>query len=552
MNLPQTTTTAIGLLAENYNSSDSSYTITVTDSKGCSASVSTDILRFFEESMGASVTSLYQYASVSLDSNEVSCFGYNDGGAEVVAFGAHAPYTYQWFGGSSSITSNIDNLYAGTYSVLVRDTNDCMVNRSIVLVEPSNVTFNTSINTQESCLGACDGSVFVDSLSGGVSPYSALLTDNQTGAITSHSILNNYILNVCSGGYTVSLTDVNSCPSSVIAGGLNQQLITYGTQTYAQIDTVSAVDVICNTSSTGLLTVLNPNLSMGYSYSWQDLSGGLVSTTVTANNLMSGVYVLLSDYNNTLGCTSTDTIEIVEFGEIMNGVTITAVDCYGGSTGSILASASGTVPNYSYTWSSGQTTALASNLSAGIYTLTITDGNSCEADFSYTLTELPVLTTDITQNGYILTSSIPLGGTGPFSYSWREQSNPSASIGTGMMYTVTNYGIYYVVVTDVNDCFAESNSFEYTEATGLDQLTSAIVLSICPNPFKQETTVDFGRVVKQASVKVVDVFGKLIEEYSVTNTDKKILKRENKANAVYFVEIEVEEQNKVIYKLIVE
>ena len=87
INLPQTTTTASALLADNYNSSDSSYTITVTDSKGCTASVSTDTLRFYIESMDASVTSLYQYASGGLDSNEVSCFGYNDGGAEVTASG---------------------------------------------------------------------------------------------------------------------------------------------------------------------------------------------------------------------------------------------------------------------------------------------------------------------------------------------------------------------------------------------------------------------------------------------------------------------------------
>jgi len=39
---------------------------------------------------------------------------------------------------------------------------------------------------------------------------------------------------------------------------------------------------------------------------------------------------------------------------------------------------------------------------------------------------------------------------------------------------------------------------------------------------------------------VVDVFGKIIEEYSVANTDKHILKRENKASGIYFVEIEVE------------
>jgi len=96
-----------------------------------------------------------------------------------------------------------------------------------------------------------------------------------------------------------------------------------------------------------------------------------------------------------------------------------------------------------------------------------------------------------------------------------------------------------------------SNSFEYIE-TGISQVSFDIVLSIYPNPFKDETTVDFGRVVNQASVRVVDVFGKLIEEHSILNTDKHILKRENKASGIYFVEIDVEQQEKVIYKLIIE
>mgnify|MGYP000078653622 CR=1 FL=1 len=112
-------------------------------------------------------------------------------------------------------------------------------------------------------------------------------------------------------------------------------------------------------------------------------------------------------------------------------------------------------------------------------------------------------------------------------------------------------GIYYVLVTDGNGCTTESNSIDLT-VTGVGQVFSGISLSIYPNPFKEETTVDFGRVVKQASVRVVDVFGKLIEEHSILNTDKHILKREKKASGVYFVEIEVEQQEKVIYKLIIE
>ena len=549
-NLPQMTTTASALLADNYNSSDSSYAITVTDAKGCTASVSTDTLRFYVESMDASVTSLYQYASVSLDSNEVSCFGYNDGSAEVIAWGAHAPYAYQWFGGSSATTASIDNLYSGVYSVTIRDTNNCMVNRSIVLVEPSSLTFNTSGVTAESCLGACDGEIIIDSIAGGVAPYAALLTDNITGVVSQHSILNDSIItDVCSGAYTVSISDVNNCPSSAIAGGQNQQLVSSDTYTVAEIAILT--DTICHAASTGELAVSVPNSNPSYTYSWQDLNGGVVSTTATATNLAAGVYVLLADYNNTDGCTVSDTIEIIEYSAITNAVSIEHVGCYGESTGSILASASGTVPNYSYTWSSGQTTALAINLSAGTYALTIEDGNGCERNFTHTVTEPALLTVNITESSYVLTAGTPLGGTLPFSYSWREQSNPNTSIGVGLTYTVSSYGVYYVVVTDANGCTAESNSFEDIR-TGVGQVSSGIALSIYPNPFKEETTVDFGRVVKTVSIKVVDVFGKLIEEHSVTNTDKHILKRENKASGIYFVEIEVEQQEKVIYKLIIE
>jgi hypothetical protein len=81
---------------------------------------------------------------------------------------------------------------------------------------------------------------------------------------------------------------------------------------------------------------------------------------------------------------------------------------------------------------------------------------------------------------------------------------------------------------------------------------SGISLSIYPNPFKEETTVDFGREIQVASIKVVDVFGKLIEEHNIENTDKHILKRENKASGIYFMEIEVEQKVKIIYKLIIE
>ena len=157
----------------------------------------------------------------------------------------------------------------------------------------------------------------------------------------------------------------------------------------------------------------------------------------------------------------------------------------------------------------------------------------------------------ISQNGYVLTANTPNGGTAPFSYSWREQSSSNIHLQGGVTYIVINYGIYYVIVTDANGCTSQSNSFEYA-VTGVDDELTTLSLSIYPNPFIQETTVDFGRVIKKATISVVDVYGKQIESYIVSNTNQYILKRNNKASGIYFVEIEVGEREKVIFKLIIE
>ena len=116
-----------------------------------------------------------------------------------------------------------------------------------------------------------------------------------------------------------------------------------------------------------MLTILNPNLNPGYSYSWENInnSGVVIGSGVQVDSLVAGIYVLLANYNNTLGCSVSDTLEVVEYSAITNTVTIEHVDCFGESTGSILASSSGTIPPYSYTWNSGQTSALASNLTVG-------------------------------------------------------------------------------------------------------------------------------------------------------------------------------------------
>ncbi|MDP7567629.1 MAG: T9SS type A sorting domain-containing protein, partial [Flavobacteriales bacterium] len=545
--LPQTTTIAANLLA-------GVYTVTVTDDKGCTAFDTRDI-DTITNTMDADTVLVSQYASVSgvLDSNEVSCFGLNDGEVSVNAWGGHAPYDYQWYGPNSfsSVSSVITNLYAGTYSVTVRDTNDCMVNTSVILAEPLALTFNTSTVVDESCLGACDGEIFVDSIAGGVATYSALLTNNVTGVTTPHTMVNDEtITGVCSGDYTVVLTDVNDCPSSVIVGGLNQQQVS--TLVFTEADIQAIVDTICYAGLTGELTVDNPNTNTGYTYSWENANNPVqsIATTTTLSNLGAGTYMLLAGYNNTDGCIDTAIITITSLAMLnVTNYVVTDADCYGASTGEVAVTADplGVTP-YTYSWSSGATTATATTLSAGPHILTLTDSIGCEQDFSYTVNEPPAVNVNVvTSQTYILTANAT-GGTSPYTYSWRKQ--PSVTLGSNASYTVSSNGSYYVIVTDANGCEDTSDVILFG-TTGLIS-TDGIALNIYPNPFKDETTVDFGRVIKEATITVIDVYGKLIETHKLESQDTYIIKRNTKASGVYFLEIEIEGEKSMIQKLIIE
>ena len=494
-------------------------------------------------------------------STNVSCYGSVDGSTSVFASGGHAPYSYNWVGNnglSLSILSSIQNLLAGTYSVTVSDTNNCTRNTSVDIIEPLGILFDIAGSLDESCVGACDGLIYINSLSGGTSPYSALLTNNLTGLVTQHAIQSNTILDVCSGAYTISLTDANECSSSVLFSGNNQAIV--NSVVTLPTPSISLVNnILCYGSGTGELMVTSPDPN--YTYIWEDLSDPTFnSSSAIASNLFAGNYIVTVQYTDSLGqlltgCNvSSDTLILLDGAEIFITETLhTDVLCHGDNTGVISVFASGgSGANYTYTWNPSQATnTTLVNLLAGNYTLTIGDGNNCEQSSAFTIVEPQALNVNITQNGYVLTTSNPTGGIAPYSYSWREQSQPNVHLQAGVSYNVYSAGTYYLQVTDGNGCEMNSNSFEYIE-TGISQVSFDIVLSIYPNPFKDETTVDFGRVVNQASVRVVDVFGKLIEEHSILNTDKHILKRENKASGIYFVEIEVEQQEKVIYKLIIE
>ena len=132
-----------------------------------------------------------------------------------------------------------------------------------------------------------------------------------------------------------------------------------------------------------------------------------------------------------------------------------------------------------------------------------------------------------------------------------DQSSTINPPATGLTYVVDTYGTYYVVITDANGCEATSNTFTYENPNSITDLDVLKQLSIYPNPFKEETTIDFGVRMQQVSIRLVDVFGKLIEQHDLRDIDKYIIKRENKASGIYFVEIDFDGMS-IFHRVILE
>ena len=531
---PQLTATASSLLA-------GVYTVTATDSRGCMASDMRDI-----------DTNTNTMSAFVLEIDDVSCFGYNDGSAVVHAMGAHAPYSYQWFGPNSysSMNDSVAALYGETYSVNISDTNNCTVNASINMSEPAEIEYNTLSGTDVSCLGACDGSVLLD-FNGGTAPYYGHALENNTGTIIMNALgLDSIFSGICSGDYTISLTDANDCPSTLVNGGNSQQNILALDTIFTGLSSNGNL-VLCNGDATAGLAIDLNLYNSTYLYSWEDVSNPGVSlgSLLQINGLSAGTYVLLAHY---LTCQASDTMVITEPEALAISGTVVDADCFGASTGSITTNVSGGSMGYTYIWSGSSSTANnANNLSAGNYTLTVNDMYSCEYSATFAVSSPAELTVSISQspsNGYILQSNNANGGVSPYVHSWREQSAPNVELGTGTIYTVSSYGNYFVRLTDANGCVELSNVIEFI-STPVVESVAGMDISVYPNPFRSEATVDFGRVVSNARLSVVDMYGKVVERH-IVNSDRFIITNKDKASGIYFLKIETTEGNMFV-KLII-
>jgi len=483
-----------GLTTQNIsNLLPGTYTVTVTNSFGCTGTGT------------ATVTEPTAALTATTSVTDASCNGNANGTVTVTGAGGTAPYQYSLNNGQYMVGSSYPfiGLIAGTYTIDVRDANNCQFTLTTSVFQPTTLTANAD-STPVNCFGGNNGTAFVSFINGGVTPYTYVWSNNQTGSSIS---------NLSAGSYTATITDANGCTA---------QASTVVTQPSQVTFTFNQTNVLCNGAATGVITAIGSGGTAPYQYRLNNgnwMSVGIFNILPSANyqltvrdaNLCTAVPVTVSisqpptplqlqmaDANavcNGLGGSSvlpsggvapysflwnngiandsitanpgTYTVTVTDANQctISGSATIgqpiiptitgvvDSVSCFGQNDGSIDMTPSGVAP-FTYAWSNGSTAQDLTNVGANIYTIVVTAANGCVNTNQFTVSQPQQLTANtpsitVACNGNLGSLTVTAaGGTAPYTYSWN-----TVPVQTGITATNLVPGLAYTVtVTDANGC----------------------------------------------------------------------------------------------------
>ncbi|MBL0018399.1 MAG: T9SS type A sorting domain-containing protein [Bacteroidetes bacterium] len=475
-----------------------SYTVTVTSGSPNCFAVGT-----------VTVASLGNVTASVTQVQQSSC-GLSNGSGTASPTGGTS-YTYLWSNGAT--TQSVSGLAAGTYTVTVTDVSTCTATATLV-INASNAVFASVPTFSPTTCGQNDGSAGAIG-AGGNGNFTYLWSN---GATTQN------ISGLGAGSYTVTVTDGAGCTGT--------SAVTIGASTAVTANIFNFTSTSCGLSN-GVASAVAQGGSGAYTYLWSD-----GQTTAQANGLAAGNYTVT--VTDQAGCTGTAVVTInassapsVAIGSQVN------VNCFGASTGSAVANPTGGTAPYTYLWSDGQTTATASNLAAGTYTVTVTDASNCTQTATITITEpasaLSATSTVIDEsNSGALDGSAtatPNGGTAPYTYLWSNGQ-------TGQTATGLAGGTYTCTVTDANGCTTVVTA---TVATLVAvEAGSAMGMEIYPNPSQGVFFVAFELgAAEDLTVTVYNKLGQKIWEKMVTQaTSGRVeVNLGNVASGVYSVEL---------------
>ena len=408
------------------------YTVTVTDDRGCS---------------NTATFNLPDGTDVQIDANVIQAINcpQDENGIIEVIVSTGGNFTYNWETPGGTFVSDqqtVTDLGAGVYYVTATDASAMCTALDTVVLAPASPIIIEGNFTSPTCPGVPNGVIGIEHIIG-TFPFTYLWEDQSSLQVLS---------GITEGTYNVTITDANSC-----------ELDTFLVLEVANpilVDFTDVVGVDCFGASNGSITATasgGPDMAGTYTYFWSnDPTNGQTGASSSQSGFPAGEnWVIASDFfciSDTMFFTIPDIDSIVI--DLANS-TITDPSCFGDCDGSLEISAIGGNPNsYTYTWTDDNSNdPLRTDLCAGFYNVEIEDANGCTVIRSIELVEPEILAIDsfntkgVGCNGSLGSINIQvIGGTMPYMYTWTNNVSDSNEA-DGL-----DAGSYDVIVTDANDC----------------------------------------------------------------------------------------------------
>ena len=465
--------------------------------------------------MGSAWDGHYNYEGMNcgtlvINSNvqNISCNLFADGSVAVTPTGGTAPYTYIWDTGE--ITDSIGGLDVGSYNVTVTDSTGCFETMNFNMSDPYVITFG-GINPPN--CPADSNAVAVVNSTGCPCMFSTCIFDWVSGDTIKTAT------NLVAGWNVITITHMDGC--IVIDSVLVPE-------TYEIMDSVTYSNILCATdpfaSSFIELHLFDP-LNTTINWSTTD-------TTSYIDSLNTGVYYF--DLLDNRGCEYNDSVIINAVDTLVINFTITDVNCFGDSTGSINSMVTGGYYPYIYSWSNSISGSLNDGLQADSYDLTVTDSIGCVAlenniivsessEIIITIADTWVDSTGLCTGGGIASIS---GGTPDYVYQWNDQDVTMNDTILGLC-----EGTYTITVTDLYGCQVK-DSITILSSVGLDNLESRLL--IYPNPATNQLVFRASENMIGMEYTLHNIEGKDVLSGSITELESKIDISALSVGAYYF------------------
>lgn len=437
--------------------------------------------------------------TVTESQTNVSCNGGSNGTISLTINGGTPGYSILW--NNTITTSHVvgqpdrTGLSKGSYFYTITDDNGCQYNstNNIEIAEPAKLTITSITQTQPSGVSINDGKISINA-SGGTGAYTYSLTkDNVT---TNYST--STITNLENGTYEVVVKDVNNCTSLSSIVKLEALAITL----------VNQENIKCFGEKTGSIVIKASGGTLAnnsnYKYQWYKNSNIIANETNTEiKQIDTGDYTVQITDDDNLPVTS-PIYHITEPSGILavtsNAAQQQNVSCNAGNDGAIAITVTGGTPGYTYSWNDGSIAKDRTNLSAGVYSVIVTDANGCTKTLNgITISEPSKINIpspsikDVAINGQstgsIVFSSDPTGGNGGYTYKWTSGTNTNFSANTRDLNNLTA-GTYQLIVSDNKTCESTLQTFTIQEKIKLIVNINKTALIKCNGDLNGELTAE--------------------------------------------------------------